>query len=313
MSGIFKFRAILTTLILLVLGYVALWYTVGFRTQKAATAALSGWLDQGIDVRHGKISLSGFPYRLVLEVEDLNASTRAEGLHVEADRLTLISHLWTPDHWIVQAEGAEIELADGMIAIEEDFLQASYRLHGGDRTVIKIDSAGAGDMQLKNPGGLPRLTNWSLLLGKDNSDTSPSEGLYEKRTLEFRFFAEAGQSTLEFSGGVSGPALSDWSAAELAEWRDEGGLLEIDDLNWRTPGLTLKANGDITLDGEFKPLGSASLTASDWAEVSATLRPYGVLLNRTMPEQTTLMMQNGSAMVGNAVALNLPQVVETRR
>lgn len=310
MPGIFKFRTVAITLLLLALGYVALWYTVGFRIQKAMTATLSGWLDRGLAVDHGAINLSGFPYRLVLEIDGLRVATRERGLGVAGNRLTLVSHLWTPDHWIAQIEGAEVTIANGAIAFEEDFVQASYRLHDGDKLVIKLDSAGAQDMRLQNPEGVPQLEQWSLLLGKDYSEPATQGGLYEKRTLEFRFFAQSPGATLELAGGVSGPALGDWTRSELGAWRDEGGLLEVDELTWRTPNLVMTANGDVTLDNEFKPLGSATLNTSDWAAAAKTLRPYGILLNRSMPEKTALMMQNGSALVGDAVALNLPAVVK---
>lgn len=309
MPSIFKFRAVATLLVLLGLGYVALWYTVGFRTQKALTSTLSGWLDQGFAVDHGTVSLSGFPYRLVLDVDDLRVSTRERGLAFASQKLTLVSHLWTPDHWIAQASGAQIILAGGAISLKEDFLQASYRLHAGDKLVVKIDSAGAKDMTLLHPDTVPAPDQWSLLLGKDSSEQEAAGGLYEKRTLEFKFFAQKGNATLDVTGGVSGPGIGDWAVSDLRTWRDEGGLLALDDIVWQTPEFRLSANGDVTLDERFKPLGSATLRGTDWAAIATALRPYSVILNRNMAEETALMMQNGSALVGDAVAFNLPSVI----
>lgn len=310
MSGVFKLRAIVTTLVLLALGYTALWYTVGFRTQKAMTATLSGWLDQGFAVNHGKITLSGFPYRIVLEVGDLNLRTRERGLAIEAENLTLISHLWTPDHWIAQASGFSANLGRGIIAFEEDFVQASYRIHAGDKTVIKIDSAGADDMNLRSPAFVPQLEAWSLLLGKDNGESIDGGGLYEKRTLEFKFFGQSGASTLDFAGGISGPSIQDWSKKHLATWRDEGGLVELDALSWSSDGATVTANGDVTLDENFKPLGSATINVSDWTGFRKSMKELGLSVGNAPVGDTALMLQNGAAILGSQQILSLPRVIE---
>ncbi len=310
MPGLVNIRTVITSLVLITLGYVALWYTVGFRTQREIAGTLASWLDDGLSVNYGDIRLSGFPYRLVIEVDDLDVSTRDGGLAFQSEQLTLISHLWTPDHWIAQSAGNQISLADGGISLFEEFLQASYRLHNEDKLVIKIDSAGASDMRLRSPAGLPKLSQWSLLLGKDYGETPTSGGLYEKRTLEFRFYADADGSILEFTGGISGPSVNDWSAGQLATWRDEGGLLELDDLMWKTGELSLQATGDLTLDENFKPLGSASVSVSDWQTAKRLLAQFGADVRAGAPEETSVMLQNGAALIDGEVVRRLPAVVD---
>lgn len=309
MSPIFKLRTVVTTLVLLALGYVALWYTIGFRTQKEVTTTLAEWLDSGMQVRHGDIRLSGFPYRIVIEIENLEVSTRARGLAVESDQITLVSHVWTPDHWVAQAAGNDISLANGAIMLFEEFLQASYRMHDGDKLVVKIDSAGAADARIRRPTGLPPLTQWSLLLGKDFAEAVENAGLYEKRTLEFRFFADAGGSTMEFTGGVSGPGLRDWTISELANWRDEGGLLAVDALSWSTGTLQLKADGDLTLDENYRPLGSANLSATDWQTAARLLSQFGLRVSPNSRTETSLMLQSGLALIDGAEVAELGPVI----
>ena len=310
MSGVFKLRAVVTTLVLLVLGYTALWYTVGFRTQKAAAATLSNWFDQGLDVRHGKITLSGFPYRLVLEINGLTVETRQPGLNVQADKLVLVSHLWTPDHWIAQATDVSVALGRNTIAFKEDFVQASYRVHTGDKLVVKIDSDGAKDMVLLSPKGMPQLDAWSLLIGRDNGNQGDAGGLYEKRTLEFKFFAQQGQDSLEIAGGISGPGIRDGSVEQLRNWRDNGGLVELDDLKWTSGGNLMALNGDVTLDENYKPLGSAAITVSDWAVFRKSMADLGISIGGPPVGGAALMLQNGFAILGEKRILSLPRIDE---
>ena len=165
-------------------------------------------------------------------------------------------------------------------------------------------------MRLRSPAGLPPLSQWSLLIGKDYGDTPAAGGLYEKRTLEFRFYADADGSILEFTGGISGPAIRDWSKNELENWRDEGGLLELDDLQWKTGSLALKATGDLTLDENFRPLGSASVSASDWQAAQRLLSQFNVRLQTNVPEETSVMMQNGAALIDGETVRRLPAVID---
>jgi len=308
MSGVFKLRAIITMLVLLALGYTALWYTVGFRTQKAAASTLTDWFDQGLDVKHGKITLSGFPYRLVIQIDGLSVSTRRPGLDMETGTLVLISHLWTPDHWIAQASDVSARLGRGTVAFTEDFVQASYRVHAGDKLVVKIDSAGAKDMSVRSPRGIPQLDAWSLLIGKDNGDQTSGNGLYEKRTLELKFFAQSGQDTLEISGGVSGPGMQDGSVEQLRNWRDNGGLVELDDLKWTSGGSTVALNGDITLDENYRPLGSAALSVADWDKFKKSMADLGVSVGNEPFGGAALMLQNGSAILGDRKIFSLPKI-----
>lgn len=310
MSTQIKFRGLVLGLLLVVLGYTALWYTVGFRTQKMISATLAGWLDAGMRVDHGAIELSGFPYRVVVSIDNLSVATRARGLDLATDKLTLISHLWTPQHWIVQADGAAASLADGLLAFEEDYLEASYRVHDGDRLVIKIDSGGAEDMTWRAPSRMPTLDAWTLMLGKDNGDSLAANGLYEKRTLEARLYARQGTQTLQATFGVSGPGIRDWTADELARWRDEGGLVAIDALDLATSGTLVALKGDIALDEAFRPLGSAAIEVSDWDAFAQLMRRIGISVGSAPAD--AVMVQNGALMVGDQLALRLPPVIDER-
>jgi hypothetical protein len=205
----------------------------------------------------------------------------------------LISHVWTPQHWIAQVSGTRVSLADNLFSFEEDFIQASYRMHENDKLVIKIDSSGAEDMHTLEPENMPQLSTWTVALGKDFSVSTANAGLYEKRTLEFKLFAATPEGSLDLSGGISGPTISDWNTPELENWRDAGGLLEVDQLNWKTSTTTVGLSGDITLDERMRLLGSGTLNVSNWTGFKASLMPAGLTLADQGPEEASFMIQNG--------------------
>ncbi|WP_262693846.1 DUF2125 domain-containing protein [Kordiimonas aquimaris] len=299
MNPALKFKAVIGTLVLLIIGYSGLWYTSAFKAQKDMTATLSMWRDSGLVVEHKSVELSGFPYRFVLTIPDVLVGTREDGLIFDSQSVTLISHLWTPDHWIAEATNTRISLASGAAVFEEGFMQASYRIHGGDKLVIKVDSAGSNDFNWINKTNLPEPDAWTLLLGFDESETESKSGLYEKRTLEFKFYGEKNGDTIDVTGGISGPPVRDWTPSQLAVWRDEGGLLAIDNLVWQAANMNLKMNGDITLDEIFRPLGSASVVINDWDTFTKLAPRIGLLPEEIAPDQTSLTLQNGLIQLGD--------------
>lgn len=299
MTAITRFRAIIGLLVLLIIGYSGLWYTAAFRAQKNLAQTLSSWRDTGLQVEHGAIKLAGFPYRFLLTLSNVSVATRAEGLVFKSDQMTLISHLWTPDHWIAEVVGMRGSIADGAFAFEEDFAQASYRVHSGDRLVVKVDSNGSDDFRWINAHGLPKPEAWTLLIGKDNSEQEAQSGLYEKRTIEFRLYAERNGAVIDIAGGVSGPPVYDWSRSELTQWRNEGGLLEVDAMTWNAPGMQLSLNGDATLDDMYRPLGSATLSLKGWEAFTKLAPTIGLLPQETAPETLSFTVQNGIIQIGD--------------
>lgn len=305
-----KGKAVLGILFLLALAYTALWYTAGFNAQKDAAATLSGWRDEGYSVEYSSLNLSGFPYRFVIKLEDVEFKTRRGGLAFTSDEMLLISHLWTPSHWIAQASNNRVRVADGLVAWDEAYLEASYKLHETNKLVIKIDSAGTDDMTLRAPGIVPKLTAWTLLLGRDDEDTSNRGALYEKRTLEFKFYAETTDGSLDLTGGVSGPAVKDWTRAELIAWRDAGGLLEVDQAQITIPDGGIALKGDVSLDENLRLLGAASVAASSPRAVRSLLSAVGKPATVAESQEMSLMLQNGLMLLDGYEVLELEPIIE---
>lgn len=299
MNPALRFKAVVGTLIVLIIVYSGLWYTSAFKAQKDLTAMLNNWRDSGLQVEHKAVELSGFPYRFELTVPNLFVATREKGLSLDTKSITLISHLWTPGHWIAEATNTRVGLADGSLAFEEGLMRASYRVHEGNRIVVKIDSAGSQDFRWINDSTLPKPTAWTLLLGRDNSETNERVGLYEKRSLEFKFYAEKDSATVDISGGVSGPDIKDWSTLELANWRDQGGLLAIDSFAWNAGDMSVQMSGDVTLDEQFRLLGSAALQIEEWSMFAELVQTIGLLPLADPPAQTSLTIQNGLIQLGD--------------
>ncbi len=61
---------------LFILGYSALWFTVAFDYERQAGEKLAELEDLGMHIAYDDVTLAGFPYRIVIEVNDLVLSDR---------------------------------------------------------------------------------------------------------------------------------------------------------------------------------------------------------------------------------------------
>lgn len=297
-----------------ILIYSGLWYTAAFQAEKDVTALLSNWRDQGLQVEHGKIEHGGFPYRITVGVQDLHVGTRKGGLDLQVENMQLVSHLWTPQHWLIESNGVKLEAASQSTVFNSDFMLASYRVHADGKTLIAFDSAASNGFSLIRFLGqdAPTPETWQLFFRFGGTSDAPQSSLYGERFLGFKLAASRQGTALDFIGGISGPSVEDWTKDQLLNWSNEGGLLEIDQLTISANGGTIKGNASLTLDENFKPLGSAVLTIVNGQKIASAFEETGLSLPMELPTHGPLgvMMQNGSVIVNNTPILPLKPVVD---
>lgn len=308
-----QLKYVVGVMFVVILVYSGLWYTAAFEAEKQTAATFANWRDKGLLVEHGKITHGGFPYRITVTVEDLDFSTRAGGLALAVQELTLVSHLWTPQHWIAEAKGVKGSAAKEATQFADGFLHASYKMHEGGRIVIVVNSRTLEDFALSSLLGqdAPKLKDWELAFMLDPTKSEAESGLYGGRFLNFKVSGRTEERQLEFAGGISGPVVKDWNSKELANWRDEGGLIEFDTIDFMAPGGRVKGNASLTLDERFRPLGSASLIRSGSADLKPLMAGLGFEKIRVTAENgpASVMLQNGRLSVNGTQAATLPSVI----
>jgi len=299
-----------------ILVYSGLWYTAAFDAEKKVAEKFSLWRDAGLLIEHGKIEHSGFPYRIMVTIKNVSLSTRARGLQFKADELFLVSHLWTPGHWVAEARDAEGALINATSQFKANSLKASYRLHEGGKIIVVIEP------DIEKPFSLPRLMGnsgpdikaWQLFLQYGDASGSQSSNLYGERFLNFKITGQTVASRLEIMGGVGGPVVKDWRKDQLANWRDEGGLLELDSIDLSSTDGRSKGSASFTLDKRFRPLGSANLMQTGEMKFTEIAKALGLRVSRTGPVSkngpASLMFQNGEVSLDGTPVAKLKSVVK---
>ncbi|MCK0069158.1 DUF2125 domain-containing protein [Kordiimonas laminariae] len=308
-----QLRLAIAVMFVAILVYSGLWFTAAFQAEKDTVNLLADWRDQGIQIEHGNISHSGFPYRIAVEIEDFDLRTRSRGLDIHTDKMVLTTHLWTANHWVAQISGLDAKFANKSLALRDKALNASYKLYEDGQRVIAIDSLTTDDLNVDRFFGVipPRLTGLQLFLRFSDANTQAKEGLYGERYLDLKLVANTDTTSVEATGGISGPIIHDWNKRELENWRDEGGLVEFSIIDIRSQGGRLRGSLSATLDENMKPLGSASMTVNGGENIQKLLQTTGIN-PAIIPSSGALniMLQNGRYSSGANASGRLKPVLD---
>jgi hypothetical protein len=274
-------------------------------------------------VSYNDISLGGFPYRIVIEIDDLSLSGRSGGYQYSSTKTEIVTHLWTPQHFILQAEEVEASVLQGQVEIDDKYVRASLRRSDDGKTIIAADSFTTDDLTIINaPKALETLgfNQWQIFLRLHEKPVAPASSLYEDRFIDFRVVFGGSKGEVEAIGGISGKPVFDWNTRELIDWRDSGGLLEFDVLNFALGGAKLEGNGSLTLDENLTLLGSLGfktrrkLTEQHYARLNRYLAANEIE-NYTITPQSLrtplgFTLQNGQLAIENKTLRSIDPVVE---
>ncbi|WP_374762880.1 DUF2125 domain-containing protein [Yunchengibacter salinarum] len=325
-----RFRLILGAIVLAAIAYSAIWFTIAFDARDMVKARLADWRAAGATARVGAVDLGGFPYRIRLDLRDLRLDSKNDGIRFKSETARLISHVWTPGHWMADATGTTLHMFDGEIRITDDSLRASLRRRDGFMVMV-LDSGVRDDTRLTRfPGlaGPANLHDATLFLrlpqtakgrgtangtDTDTGDGDDSGALFADRLADFKLVAAWDGGRLDMLGRLTGAGPLGWSRRRLARWRDSGGLLELDSLTLRLGTGQITGNGSLSLDEDLRPLGTLSLDYSGGDVLADGLgRAFGLKAAPVLSDgegSLSVMMQGGQVTVGNTRLTALPPIL----
>jgi len=145
-----------------------------------------------------------------------------------------------------------------------------------------------------------------------------------------RGFGRSGSSTkgnVDINLTPRGQVALKLESNALERWRDSGGTVDLDSLNILWQGKTMTADGSLTLDENFKPLGAMTIKVSDgeplgdfltemgWAkrraanEISKWIKTWGPRNSTGDVVNIPVMIQDGIVSVGGATLGKLGPII----
>lgn len=300
-----RLKYLVGALFFLILGYSGLWWTSAMGAAKSVEATFNRWASEGHAVKASDVAVSGFPYRIILDTKDVEITRKGKAILFRADKVTLISHLWTPRHWMGEAEGVKASVGAGRIAFTDGKIRGSWRQEDDGSEIIAIDSSGdTSDFSLVEAPYIETptaLANWLISARLHAPQADAATGLHEEKGTDFRITADGANGRLLLLGTASGTPPEGWSKKDLAGWGNAGGLIDFSEIDLTIPKGRIQGSGSITLDENAMPLGSFSLKVTDGRNAAAALADAGLLMkgaenafaNQPGTKPVSVMLQGG--------------------
>ncbi len=270
--GTFLRRWIGPLVLLLVLGGGTGYWFYWNHLAEGLRAGLDRWVADrradGIDVRHGPVEVSGFPYRLLLNVSAPAVSVPQEPAAPawSAAALDIYFQPWNLHHVILQPQGAQqlgwgpperrqatvIQTADTRASVRFDAAARLETIATDMRDVVADGDSPvrqAGRLQIhyrENDGQTPERPEHSVNLALTGDDIVLVPGLVPVSDT----FQQAALSVLVR------PVPKAASPEALDAWRDESGVIDISRVAFLTDRLRVSGDGTIALDLNRRPEGA---------------------------------------------------------
>lgn len=270
--GIFLRRWIGPLVLLLVLGGGVGYWFYWNHLADGLRAGLDRWVAdrraEGIEVQHGPVEVSGFPYRLLLNVSAPTVSVPRQPAAPawSADSLDIYFQPWNLRHVILQPQGAQQLGWDA-----RDGRKATVIRSADTRISVRFDNAGrmetvATDMrELVADGDSPvRQAGRLQFHYRDNDGQAPD------RPKDSANLALTGDDIVLASGLVPisdtyqqaalsillRPVPNGTTPEALDAWRDASGVIDISRIAFLTDRLRVSGDGTVALDLNRRPEGA---------------------------------------------------------
>lgn len=319
MSGM-PLRPVLAVLIGALVAYSGYWYYMSQNAEDYLRDKARIWSQSGLNLEFDKVEVTGFPYRFVITLSKpkLTYTNGLVAFQALPDDLSIVVQPWQFDHALFFASQGTLRLGKGRRLrqaerYEFSDLSASARMLDARLSNLSIE---AKELRLNTRNQvIAMLTvrfHWRVVEPTAGSDG----GLLEPPIAELAF--SAGQMLLvdkEKRTGIfenlsvrmtpRGRANLSLTAANLAQWRDEGGTLEIDALKADWPDGGVVASGSITLDEEMRPLGLMSLDIVNVRAFVSRLSSTGFFEESTLAAIRNGLQSGTSQFTSDALTFSL--------
>jgi len=265
-----RFLLLFAAIVAAMTGYYAYWSYLA--DQFAAQAEL--WIEQrrreGFAISHDGIEVRGFPYRLTLAVGAPKIARPDDNVPWEwrADYLAIYFQPWDFSHLIGVVDGRQSVQWQDNDAVEkvdidagETRFSAKLNKRGqidrviGESHHVTLSHAKGMTVQIKDLQTALRLNHGT----EDSRPTGSIDVAIRVDTMDlprqYAFFLGPKVELVKAEGFLPAPLPKGTGSRDAAQWRDQGGRLDIRDLTVNWGPLDVTGKGKVSLDEKLRPAG----------------------------------------------------------
>ena len=330
--------AVVALLLVLLGAYTAYWLIVATRISDGIAAWAQTERAEKVDISWQKVGVNGFPFAWRVELENAvlrdGRLTPSPELRIPAVSATV--RPWDFGSWqLLAPQGVSAMLAGGG---ERPPLKLAALTAIG---VVAVDPqtgtnlwANLQDISVEAGAKVPisSADAWVILPPRPpRSHTEPTLGMaLDLRQVQLPAMTSVLNDTIEqlaFGITLKGAVPSGKLTQALAEWRDAGGTVELDNLHLNWGGVGATASGTIALDHELQPIGGFSGAIEGYDQILTGLVQSGrmraadaglarlalAMLAKAGPDgrpeiKTAFTIQNGEMFLGPAKLGKAPRI-----
>lgn len=346
-----RVKIIFIPVLLLIAAYSFFWYWLADQAKQETL----DWIEnsenrmEGIKAFVGDVSVSGFPYKIIIEASSLNllipeGKVSTDEMSINFPEVAVVYQPWKPNHAIVVADYFDAvigPLQAPVKTISFDKVKSSLIFDPSSSELNNLSAVAdkitwtTGFLDESQEKSKIDLAEFHLRRSRGNNQQQESYDLPVNRAI---FIKGSNAVINEFKGTLLGPNADQFkieamlhankqpqfTKESLSEWRDAGGTVGIRTFEYGTDQSGINLSGDVTLDENFKPLGAFDATVSGLPQILMSLseneefpETTRMLLrtqaqSNSMPEETplSLSLQNGQLYLGPIMLMELPAVIE---
>ncbi len=334
-----RFRMLIGGLVLLIIVYTVFWFVSVHDARVEVEAYIRAQKEAGHDITYGSLDIGGFPYRIEVSVEDLQVKdTDGSGSWLlTSPKAAVVAMPWNLKHRILFAETISIRLDDvdlpgriftaenfrGSIVVDDDTTPLRVALTSN---VFRdeIDGVPASVVIMKNAQAHWRAASEAdVKTPTDDEENAIQEPLvwqasFKADELSYPDFASSPYGAdiqhfnlmIDMRGSGLGPGAT---TSEIANWRDNGGTLEVTNFTLQWGALDTTMSGSVTLDQQFRPLGAFTASVKGYEPLIDHFIKLGVVA----PEEADTAKATLDAIIAadndNDGRLNVPLTMQSGR
>lgn len=282
------FFGLAIALALLATAWSGWWYYSG----RMAIDAVLGWAAdqraQGYDVGYAKIELGGYPFDVELTIQRPGMAAPSRIWSVSGERITIAYEAWQFDRYTLTSD-RPIQVVTAVLPesrghpITLQSLDGEYwRATNGQPHQLILKA-----MDVTGPNGVSVAeVGVSGLRGKAPSNSPETAALEMRLELveaDIQNYIQPGlpgkidAGVLDFTIGGPEPQGDASLLKKLADWRDQGGVVDVPNLSLVWGDLNLQGSGLVTLDEEMRPLASFDFKTLGLSETAKRFEEAGLI------------------------------------
>lgn len=282
---------------LLIGGYIFWWNSIADTAVSQFEAWKKDRLSDGITITHQPVVTSGFPYRVKLDLEDVkitrDQSETQFGFETTVPTFWVLAQPWKPAHIIFGTLGTSSHAwTDGTatrsISVKPEAALGSatftssgkFKTLAIDITKSQIQSSSYGQATVDR---LQLHSRMATAPKKTEGSDAPASGtqtpMWQIAVTADDVVFENGNATplggtitkANISATVDGRPKDFKTKTSIERWRDQGGSVEILDMNLIWGESQISGNGAVALDENNQPLGAFSTKITGFNDLLALL------------------------------------------